>query len=224
MPCPVSLEARPANATICFGATMTIIDYNLPFAIAFVILFLIAVAQIIGLGDLIGDADADADHSGAMDGLASMLGIGRVPFLVWLALLLLTFSGIGVTGQFALQAVTGSMLMPGLAAALATLPSLLATALFARILAPIMPRDETTAVEVSSLLGKRGTISIGTARRGHAARALVKDYHGQPHNVMVEPHEDGGEFLQGDEVLLVRLEDGLFYAISTSNRQLGPVD
>ena len=203
---------------------MTIVDYNLPFAIAFAILFLIAVAQIIGLGDLIGDADADADHSGAMDGLASVLGIGRVPFLVWLALLLLAFSGIGVTGQFALQALTGSMMAPGLAAVLAAFPSLLATALFARILAPIMPRDETTAIEVSSLLGKRGTISIGAARRGHAARALVKDYYGQPHNVMVEPHQDDAEFLEGDEVLLVRLQDGLFYAISTSDRQLGPVE
>ena len=41
---------------------------------------------------------------------------------------------------------------------------------------------------------------------------------------MVEPHEDGAEFLQGDEVLLVRLEDGLFYGISTSDRRLGPVE
>ena len=210
---------------------MTIVDYNLPFAIAFVILFLLAIAQVVGLGDLIGDHDAHADvghgdigHAGPIDGLTSLLGIGRVPFLVWLSLLLLMFSGIGVTGQFALDALTGSMMSPGLAAALAAFPSLLLTSLFARVLEPIMPRDETTAIEVSSLLGKRGAISIGTARRGSPARASVRDHYGQAHNVMVEPHEDGAEFLQGDEVLLVRLEDGLFYGISTSDRRLGPVE
>ena len=210
---------------------MTIVDYNLPFAIAFVILFLLAIAQVVGLGDLVGDHDAHADvghgdigHAGPIDGLTSLLGIGRVPFLVWLSLLLLMFSGIGVTGQFALDALTGSMMSPGLAAALAAFPSLLLTSLFARVLEPIMPRDETTAIEVSSLLGKRGAISIGTARRGSPARASVRDHYGQAHNVMVEPHEDGAEFLQGDEVLLVRLEDGLFYGISTSDRRLGPVE
>ena len=147
-----------------------------------------------------------------------------MPFLVWLSLLLLMFSGIGVTGQFALDAVSGSMMPPGLAAALAAFPSLLLTSVAARVLEPIMPRDETTAIEVSSLLGKRGAISIGTARRGSPARASVRDHFGQAHNVMVEPHEDGAEFLQGDEVLLVRLEDGLFYGISTSDRRLGPVE
>ena len=210
---------------------MTIIDYNLPFAIAFAILFLLAIAQVIGLGDLLGDHDAHADvghgdvgHAGPVDGLTSLLGIGRVPFLVWLSLLLLMFSGIGVTGQFALDALSGSMINPGIAAALAAFPSLLLTSVFARFLEPIMPRDETTAVDVSSLLGKRGTVSIGTAKRGSPARVLTRDRHGHPHNVMVEPHEDGAEFLQGDEVLLVRLEDGLFYAISTADRRLGPVD
>ena len=231
MPCPVSLAAPHRHVTICAGATMTIVDYNLPFAIAFAILFLLAVAQMVGLGDLIGHHDAHADighgdigHAGPVDGLTSLLGIGRVPFLVWLSLLLLMFSGVGVTGQFALEALSGSMMDPGLAAALAAFPSLLLTSLFARVLQPIMPRDETTAVEVSSLLGKRGTVSIGTARRGSPARVVTRDHFGQSHNVMVEPHEDGAEFTQGDEVLLVRLEDGLFYAISTSNRQLGPVD
>ena len=210
---------------------MTIVDYNLPFAIAFAILFLLAIAQVVGLGDLIGGHDGHADvghgdigHAGPIDGLTSLLGIGRVPFLVWLSLLLLMFSGVGVTGQFALDALSGSMMSPGLAAALAAFPSLLLTSLFARILEPIMPRDETTAIEVSSLLGKRGAISIGTARRGSPARASVRDHYGQAHNVMVEPHEDGAEFLQGDEVLLVRLEDGLFYGISTSDRRLGPVE
>ena len=202
---------------------MSFLEYNLPFAVAFALLLLVALAQIIGLGDFAGDADVDAGDAGPMEGVASVVGIGRVPFLAWLAILLLMFSGIGITGQFLLDSLTGTMLPPLPAAALTALPALLLTSLGARILSPIMPRDETTAIHIDALLGKRGRIDIGSARRGHPARAVVKDIHGQPHNVMVEPHEDGAEFLAGDEVLLVRLENDLFYAISTSDRRLGPV-
>lgn len=203
---------------------MSVVDYNLPFAIAFVVLLLVAAAQLIGLGDLIGDADADLDaHAGPLEGLASVVGFGRVPFLVWLALLLLFFSGIGVTGQFLIESVAGAMLQPLPAAGLAALPALILTGIAARLLGPLIPGDETTAVDIDTLLGKRGRIDIGTARRGNPARAIVRDAYGHPHNVMVEPHHDGIELLSGDEVLLVRLEGGLFYAISTSDRQLGPV-
>jgi hypothetical protein len=206
---------------------VSIVEYNLPFAIAFAVLLLIAVAQLIGLGDLIGDADGsvgDVHDAGPMDGLASILGIGRVPFLIWLALLCLMFSGLGVTGQYVLDMLTGTMIPPLPAAALTALPALFLTGIAARVVAPIIPGDETTAIQIEYLLGKRGRIDIGTARRGSPARAIVSDAYGQPHNVMVEPHEDGAEFLAGDEVLLVRLENGLFYAISTSDRQLGPVN
>ncbi|MDP9423308.1 MAG: YqiJ family protein [Pseudomonadota bacterium] len=202
---------------------MSFLDYNLPFAVAFALLILVALAQVVGLGDLAGEPDVDASDAGAMEGLASILGIGRVPFLAWLAIFLLMFSGVGVTGQFLLDEMFGTVLAPLPAAALAVLPALLLTAVGARVLSPIVPHDETTAVHVDALLGKRGRIDIGSARRGHPARAVVKDIHGQPHNIMVEPHEDGAEFLAGDEVLLVRLENDLFYAISTSDRRLGPV-
>ena len=202
---------------------MSFLEYNLPFAVAFALLILVALAQVVGLGDLAGEPDIDAGDAGPMEGLASILGIGRMPFLAWLAIFLLMFSGVGVTGQYLLDGILGTMLTPLPAAALAVLPALLLTAVGARVLSPIVPRDETTAVHVDALLGKRGRIDIGTARRGHPARAVVKDIHGQPHNIMVEPHEDGAEFLAGDEVLLVRLENDLFYAISTSDRRLGPV-
>ena len=201
---------------------MSFLDYNLPFAVAFALLIFIAIAQVLGLGDLIGDSDVDAD-GGALDGLASVLGFGRIPFLAWLALFLLMFSGIGFTGQWLLEGATGSMLPPLPAGGLAALPALVLTSLGSRLLAPIMPRDETTAVPIEALLGKRGRIDIGRSARGHPARAIVRDIHDHPHNVMVEPHEDGAEFLAGDEILLVRLENSLFYAIATSDRRLGPV-
>jgi len=116
------------------------------------------------------------------------------------------------------------MIHPLPAAGLTAVPALFFTGIAARLVAPIIPGDETTAIHIEYLLGKRGRIDIGVARRGCPARAIVRDTYGQPHNVMVEPHEDGAEFLAGDEVLLVRLENDLFYAISTSDRRLGPVN
>lgn len=205
------------------GSRVSFLEYNLPFAVAFALLVLVALAQIVGLGDLAGEPEIDSGHAGAMDGLASILGFGRVPFLVWLAIFLLMFSGVGISGQYLIDGLIGSMLPPLPAAGLAVIPALMLTSVGARVLAPIVPRDETSAIHIENLLGKRGSIDIGTSRRGNPARAVVKDAFGQPHNVMVEPHEDGAEFQAGDEVLLVRLENDLFYAISTSDRRLGPV-
>ena len=202
---------------------MSVLEYNLPFAVAFALLLLVAVAQVAGLGDVAAEPELDAADAGPMEGLASILGFGRLPFMAWLAIFLLMFSGIGVSGQLLASELIGTMVHPLLAAGLALVSAFALTGIGSRILAPIVPRDETTAVRIESLLGKRGRIDVGSARRGHPARALVQDAFGQPHNVMVEPHEDGAEFLAGDEVLLVRLENDLFFAISTSDRRLGPV-
>lgn len=203
-----------------------------PFAAAFVLLFAIALMQVIGLGDVFGDADADGEfdmdadvdgHAGAVEGLMSFLGMGKMPFLMWLSLLLFLFSSTGFIGQYVIEALTGSMLPALLAAPLALVPALPLTGMASSAFARILPRDETTAIARQSLLGKRGHIDIGKARRGSPARAIVKDIYGQSHNVMVEPHEDGASYVAGDEILLVRQEGDLFFAISDSDRRLGTV-
>ena len=76
-----------------------------------------------------------------------------------------------------------------------------------------MPSDETTAVSLDSLLGKRATVTVGTARAGSPARASVRDVHGQVHHVMIEPT---GELPigEGGTVLLVRREGGIFIGLA----------
>ena len=201
-----------------------------PFAVAFALLFLLAAMQVLGIGDLFGDGDvdggldADGDgDAGAMGGIASIIGLGRLPLLVWLALLLFLFAGIGFSGQLFLENLTGAMLSPYLAGPAALLAALPATGIAARLLGPIIPRDETTAISRAQLMGKRGILDVGTARRGSPARAIVRDRHGQPHNVMVEPHDDDAQIASGDRILLVRREGDLFYATSEDDRRLGPV-
>ena len=87
----------------------------------------------------------------------------------------------------------------------------------ARGLARIMPGDETTAVSLDSLVGRRGTITIGTARRGSPAQARVKDIHGQPHYVMVEPYDDAHALVEGDTVRLDRREGNIFIALARAD-------
>ena len=88
--------------------------HNMPFAVAFVLVLLLAMAQALGLGDFLGgDAEADltADvegqavpEAGTLDGLSTLLGIGRVPFTVWLALFL--FGG-DMIHNFAVALIVG---------------------------------------------------------------------------------------------------------------------
>jgi hypothetical protein len=203
-------------------------DHNLPFAVALAVMVLLALLQALGLGGLFADADADADHDassggGLADGLLAFLGIGRVPFMIWLASFLLLFAGIGVGVQGLSDGLLGAPLDRWVAAAIAAVAALPVTGGLVRPLARILPGDETTAVGLDSLVGRRARIMTGRAAAGHPARAQVHDHFGQPHLVMVEPHEEGSEMLEGDEVLLVRRESETFYEVALQERRLSPL-
>src|SRR5690606_22206700 len=99
--------------------------YNLPFAAALVLMVLIALLQAFGLGHVFGDVDVDADvdvdgdiELGVFDGLLSFLGVGRVPFMVWLASFLLLFAASGVGIQALANSLLGAPLDRWLAAVL----------------------------------------------------------------------------------------------------------
>lgn len=208
---------------------MTLLEpHNMPFAAALVIMLVLAVVQLIGVADF-GDADVDLDadsdglpDAGMLDGLLTLLGIGRVPLTIWLAVFLFLFAGIGLSVQELAQNLTGSPLYGWLAALIAAGAAIPVTGVFARPLGALLPKDHTTAVNTESLLGRRAKITVGVARAGSPARARVKDVHGQTHHVMVEPHEEASELHAGDEVLLVRREGNRFYATALAERRLSP--
>lgn len=207
---------------------------NWPFAVALAVMLLLAIVQFIGLGDMLGgdgdadlDADLDADaggEAGLDGGLLALLGIGRMPLLMWLMIALTVFGLVGYSGQQLMVALTGGMLSAWLAAPLAAVAALPLTGLIARPIAAIMPRDETTAVSLDSLVGRFATISVGTASTGSPARATVKDVHGLSHNIMVEPDNDGQVLRTGESILLVRREKGVFRAISRGDTYLPRLD
>lgn len=174
-------------------------------------MLLIGGLQAAGLGDL--DADSDLGEA-AGDGLLALLGLGRLPLLLWLALFLMIFGIIGYAGQQFWLALTGSLASAWLAGPVAFGAALPITGAGSRLLARVMPQDETTAVAVDSLVGRFATIQTGTARPGSPARARVTDVHGHPHFVMVEPDNADQLLHEGEEILLVRREGETFRAIS----------
>lgn len=195
---------------------------NLPFTVSLVLLVLLLVIQLAGLGEVESDFDADLD--GPLSGLLSIGGMGRLPFLMWLALFLAIFGLIGLSGQKLMADLTGHLLTVWLAGPLAALVTFPLTGALARPMARILPRDETTAIPVEMLIGLEGRIVIGRASRGNPARARVQDFHGQDHYVMVEPDNDGQSFLEGQTVRIVRREGEIFRAIGDGATLLPRLD
>ncbi|MFY0310109.1 OB-fold-containig protein [Leisingera sp. D0M16] len=165
------------------------------------------------LGDL-GDVDladldgADtADSAGAADAsgsLASWLGLGRMPALIWLAALLMGFGLSGIGLQMVLKSYLGF-------AAPAWMPGLPAGAFglwFARgfggVFARLLPQTETEALSERSLGRRRGVITQGTAAQGRPAEVRVTDGYGNAHYLRAEPFQAGEELAQGTEVLVMR--------------------
>lgn len=190
---------------------------NLPFSVALLVMLLIGAAEAIGLGvgaiHLDGHVDAGADGGD----LLGWLGIGQVPLLIVLVVLLALFGLIGIGIQQLAAALTGAALSPWLAAPAALVAALPLTGLCARGLARIMPHDETTAIGLGALLGRRAEIVIGEARRGSPARGRVRDAYGQTHYVMVEPTADDEYLATGATTLLVRRDGELFFGLPDVN-------
>ena len=209
-------------------------DYNLPFAIALGVMALLTLLQVIGLGDFDFGADVDLDvdvdgeiadptSAGLGGAITTLLGLGKVPVFVWLIVYLLLFAVIGMSVQALASDMTGAPLFAWLAALISGGASIPVTATVVRPIGALLPKDETTAVGLQSLVGRRGTITTGRAEKGSPARARVRDHHGHAHYVMVEPHEDASVIPAGDEVLLVRREGNVFFGVPLAERKLAPM-
>ncbi len=208
-------------------------DHNLPFAVALAIMVLLAGVQLLGLdfatdadGDISfeGDADIEADSgsSGILASAASLLGIGRVPTVIWLAVFLFAFAIVGVSGQSLADSMLGAPVDTVLASILAAGAALPVTGMLVRPLGAILPQDETSAVGLDTLVGRRGKVTTGTARAASPARTAVTDYHGHTHYVMLEPHDANSSITEGEQVLLVRREGELFFGQKLEERHLAP--
>jgi hypothetical protein len=192
-----------------------------PFALAAGLVVALAVMEGLALfagASILHWADSAVDHPDAPDGPAGValgwLHIGKVPILVILVIFLTTFSVTGFAAQLAARSATHHFMPPLLAAGIAGIAGVFAVRLLGGVIGKMVPKDETTAVPDASLVGRVGTIVIGTARAGRPAEARIHDEHGTPHYVMVEPEAPEQTFESGASILLVRhLRGRHFHAI-----------
>jgi hypothetical protein len=195
---------------------------NLPFSVALLLMLMIGAVEAVGLGAGAAHLEIDADADGGS--LLGWLGVGQVPFLILLVVLLALFGMIGITLQQIVSALAGVPLAPWNAAAISFVASLPLLGVCARGLSRIVPQDETTAIPLDHLVGKRATVTVGAAKRGSPAQARVRDIHGQSHYVMVEPSSDGETVGEGETVLLVRREGNIFIGLVEGDALLPRLD
>lgn len=189
---------------------------TLPFGVA--VALIVAVALLEGLGMLVALSPSNViddllPHALPESGLDRVLGwlhLGRVPALVLLLLFLLGYALFGYALQKVAFNLLGGFLPAWLAGLLALPPGLATVRGLGSLVAHIVPRDETSAVSEQSLVGRGGVVSAGSARRGLAAQARVRDAHGRIHYLMVEPDFDEEVFEEGAQILIVR-KQGAFY-------------
>jgi hypothetical protein len=163
-------------------------------------------------------ADLDADLAGGElaelpettaaapfnPGLTGWLGLGKMPFLIWLATMCLSFGLSGLGLQMALRDFLGFTLPAGLASLPALFVSLWFTRGFGAWFARVLPQTETSALSESSLGRRRGVVTQGTAARGRPAEVRVMDGYGNAHYLRAEPMSEGDEISAGTEVLVIR--------------------
>jgi uncharacterized membrane protein YqiK len=140
---------------------------NLPFSVALLLMLMIGAVEAVGLGAGAAHLEIDADADGGS--LLGWLGVGQVPFLILLVVLLALFGMIGITLQQIVSALAGVPLAPWNAAAISFVASLPLLGVCARGLSRIVPQDETTAIPLDHLVGKRATVTVGAAKRGSPA-------------------------------------------------------
>ncbi len=179
--------------------------------------------------DLDVDGNVDADFDGAVDAsssslahVLSWLNVGKVPVLILFVLFLTAF---GLAGLSVQRLVAGGLTVV-LPAYLAALPALAAGIFTVRVggkaVAHIMPKEETSAVSEKTFIGRTATLVLGTASKGNPAQAKLEDAFKQSHYILVEPDNADETLPEGSDVLIVRREGTVFFAIKNTHPSLAP--
>jgi len=206
---------------------------NIPFSVSITLMLLIGILELISAGVASGildslipdfDADIEVDSDIQIPALSTLLGWlkgGSIPVLIYLIIFLLVFSLSGFIMQSFIYKAIGHFLPSWIA----IWPALFITVFVARgicsVAAKIVIKDETTAVDPSSFIGKVAIIVNGTAKKGLPAEAKLKDKYNNRHYIRVEPDSEDEVYSKGTRVLVVeRVKGSLFKVINTFNQNL----
>jgi hypothetical protein len=212
---------------------MTIVEYLFlpeirPFAIAATLIVAVGFVELVSilfgfsLSEILGKAiDLNVDADGGLAHVMSWMNVRDVPFLVYLIIVLAFFACAGILIQDVARAVAAPLPL------LVAVPSAAAVAVpfvswTSGAIAKLVPKDESYAIELSSLVGRVGTVAVGPLDQGLPGRVRVKDEHGNLHTVTASAAPDTPALPQGAAVLLVARVGSRFIAVAASEDiQLG---
>lgn len=184
-----------------------------PFTFAVMLVVLIGLIELVSL--LIGISLSGAlDHilpvpiDSLADSWLGWLHVGKVPVLVLLVLLLTAFALFGLGLNAVVHGFAGAYPPSILSSASAFFAALPVVRGLGGALGRLIPKDESSAVSLDSLVGHVATIVNGTARKAYPAQAKVKTEQGQTFYVHVEPADEDEQFGVGDSVLLIKQVSG----------------
>lgn len=161
------------------------------------------------------------DGPGVMGRFLAWMYVGTVPVLMIAIVFLTAFGLIGLFAQQIVRALTGMPLPAVVAAPIVGVACLPVVRGFTGALARVLPRDETSAVDAATFVGRTALVTGGEARAGMPAQARLTDQFGTTHYVLVEPEDAEDTFPTGSLVLLLRQTGGgRFSAIANPNAAL----
>lgn len=195
----------------------------LPFAVSAIILVGLTALELLSLligfsvGEVLNKAWPE-DHGG-ISGLLSWLNYGGVPVLV----LIMLFLGMFAINGFVLQAVMHAFWAP-LPALVASVPAFLVAVPEVRslsgLVARIVPRDETYAVDLADFVGRTAEITVGPLDQGLPGRVRAKDRHGNWHVFRAKAAPNETPIAIGTQVLIVdRMSDIFIVIVAPSDLQ-----
>jgi len=203
-------------------------DLNLPYTLALTLV--VAIALLEGIVFLIGfsfsslldelfSIDIEVEPRSFSFSLSSILGwlhYHRLPFLVWSILLLCSFGVVGSILNF-IFVIPLFVSLP-----ISFVCTIFITRYLAESIVKIIPKNESSAISLSSFSGQVATITIGKASKGNAAEAVFHDQFNQKHYVLVEPECKEQIFEQGKQVILVEKLTNSWLAIELFDTKSNP--
>lgn len=202
--------------------TQMLLSGTTPFSVALLVLVGIVVVELLLLlvgthffgllDDLVPDLHADLDHDGGHElsfgKMLHFIGFGRVPFVMVLMSFLATFGLAGYLVQWATISLAGRPLGYMGAVPLAIALAIPATGRICAVLARVLPKEQTTAVSVSTFIGRTAVVRYGTATVALPASAAVVDEHGRKHFIQIKAESETVDLAEGGTVLIVGTLDG----------------
>jgi hypothetical protein len=175
------------------------------FALSFlVILFVFEVlGLLIGMSlshafDSLIDFDVDTDVGGHL----SLLGLGKVPLIIWVTFFFGLFSIIGYTANAISSSIVGYIPI-WLSVVPVAVVSFMINGVLCKIFAKAFPRFETTAVSTDTFSGRVAKVTIGNATYTKFAMGVLLDEHNTSHNIRLQAMDDGVVLKKNSQAILV---------------------